>query len=448
MYDEIVGLQLFEIEQRTLGARSPAPMRSRLAENFLFAVDVETVGLQNDAGGNLPFHDRGAVVRPFQQRRQTFAFDVDLEVPRLQMTAQARHLMRPVNDHQRTSLPAPDFAQFRRQRLEARRRPYSAQLVRSQPQTGLRFDLNRHCPSLARRGHRHQRPGLDGGEVSERALEGVRPDEQRIRRRMKRGLARRRCRLDGYGIGEAICLGENAPRIDQPQQRARRHVIEHAVERAPVRIRHQQFRARKQQPVLERLGQFRGLLAHHADFRRPQRDLLAQLRVLQGRRRHVASARYRRLEQLAARALAVRVEMANRGDQVVFELDANRVAVQWRECIDDSAAHAEVSRLFALRHALIAARHERFNQRFEVQPIANRHFNDRFVEDRARNRARHQRFGRRNDQRRLMPKHREQRRQLRRLRVGRWRQLRHRFHFPRADQMHPARGGVGVCLLT
>ena len=68
MHDEIVGLQLFKIEQRALGARAPAPMRSRLAENFLFAVDVKTVGLQNDAGGNLPFHDRGAVVRPFCPR--------------------------------------------------------------------------------------------------------------------------------------------------------------------------------------------------------------------------------------------------------------------------------------------------------------------------------------------------------------------------------------------
>ncbi len=444
MHDEIVGLQLFKIEQRALGGRAPAPMRSRLAENVLFAVDVETVRLQNDAGRNLPFHDRGAIVRPFKQRRQTLAFEVDFKLPRLQMTAQTRRLMRPVNDHQRTSLPALDFAQLLRQRLEARRRPLGAQLVRPKPQARLRLDLDRRRPALARRYHRHQRAGLDRGEVCERAFERLRPEEQRIRRRMKRGLARRGCGLGGHSIGEAICLGHNPPRIDQPQQRARRDVIEHAVERAPVRIRHQQFRARKQQPVLERLGQFRRLLAHHADLGGPQRGLLAQLGILQRSGRQVASAGYRRLRQFAARALAMRVEMANRSDQVVFELDPNRVAVQRRERIDDSAAHAEVARLFALRHALIAAPGERFDQRLEIQPIANRNFDDRFVEDGARNRARHQRFGRGKHQRRLMPKHREQRRQLRRLHVGRRRQLRHRFHFPRADQMHPARGGVGV----
>ena len=136
--------------------------------------------------------------------------------------------------------------------------------------------------------------------------------------------------------------------------------------------------------------------------------------------------------------------MTNRSDHVVFELDANRIAIQRRERVDDSAAHAEIARLFSLRHALIAARRERLDQRVEIQLVANRHRDNRFVESGARNRARHQRFGRRDDERRLMPEHREQRRQLRCLRVGRRRQLRHRLHFPRAEQMHPARGGVGV----
>ncbi len=148
--------------------------------------------------------------------------------------------------------------------------------------------------------------------------------------------------------------------------------------------------------------------------------------------------------EFGAGALIVGVEVPYRRDQIVFQLDANRVAVQRRERIDDSAAHAEVARLFGLRHALIAARRERFDQGLQIQPIANRNPDDRFVEHCARNRARHQRFGRRDDQRRLMPKHREQRRQLRRLRVGRRRQLRHRFYFPRANQVYPARGGVRV----
>ena len=135
MHDEIVGLQLFEIEQRALGGRTPAPTRARLAENFLFAVDVEAVLLQNDAGRNLAFHDRGPKVRPFHQRRQTFAFDIDVQVIRLEMTAQARHLVRTLDDHQRAALPALDFAQFGRERLEARWRPHSAQLIRARAAT-------------------------------------------------------------------------------------------------------------------------------------------------------------------------------------------------------------------------------------------------------------------------------------------------------------------------
>jgi len=102
------------------------------------------------------------------------------------------------------------------------------------------------------------------------------------------------------------------------------------------------------------------------------------------------------------------------------------------------------SSLFGLRHPLVAACRERFDQCVEVKPVANRDSHNRFVEGGARNRARHQRFSRSHYERRLMPKHREQRRQLRRLRVGGRRQLRHRLHFPRAQQMHPAGGGVGV----
>ena len=148
MHDEVVGLQLLEIEQRALGGRTPAPARARLAENFLLAVNVEPVLLQNDAGGNFAFHDRGTEVRPFEQRRQTFALGVDLEIIGFEMTAQARRLVRTLDDHQRPALSALDFAQFRRERLEARRRPHAAQLIRAEPQRGLRLDFDRQPPIL------------------------------------------------------------------------------------------------------------------------------------------------------------------------------------------------------------------------------------------------------------------------------------------------------------
>ena len=134
MHDEIVGLQLLEIEQRALRGRALASVRARLAENFLFAVDVEAVFLQHDAGRNFALHDRRTEVRPFHQRRKALAFDVDLEVARFQMTAQARRLVRALDDHQRAPLSALDFAQFGRERLEAGRRPHTAQLIRAEPQ--------------------------------------------------------------------------------------------------------------------------------------------------------------------------------------------------------------------------------------------------------------------------------------------------------------------------
>ena len=60
MHDEIVGLQLFEIEQRALGRRPLAPAYALLAKNFFFAVEVEAVLRQHDARGDFAFHDRQA----------------------------------------------------------------------------------------------------------------------------------------------------------------------------------------------------------------------------------------------------------------------------------------------------------------------------------------------------------------------------------------------------
>ncbi len=49
VHDVIVGLQLLKIEQRAFRGRAFAAMDSGLAENFLFAIYVESVGLQDGA---------------------------------------------------------------------------------------------------------------------------------------------------------------------------------------------------------------------------------------------------------------------------------------------------------------------------------------------------------------------------------------------------------------
>src|SRR5712692_4495084 len=125
MHDEIVGLQLLEIEQHALCGWAPAPMDTRLAENFLFAVDVESVGLQDGAGRNFAFHDRGAIIGPFEQRGEALTSGIHLEVPGFEMAAQTRDLIAAFDDHQRSALSALDFTEFGRERLEAGRCPHA-----------------------------------------------------------------------------------------------------------------------------------------------------------------------------------------------------------------------------------------------------------------------------------------------------------------------------------
>src|SRR4029077_5294227 len=91
--DIVVGLQLFEIEQRAFCGRTLSPMDSRLTKNFLFAVDVESVGLQDGSPGNLALHDRGAIVGPFEQIGEALTFGVYADFPRLKVAAETRDLM-------------------------------------------------------------------------------------------------------------------------------------------------------------------------------------------------------------------------------------------------------------------------------------------------------------------------------------------------------------------
>ncbi len=63
--------------------------------------------------------------------------------------------------------------------------------------------------------------------------------------------------------------------------------------------------------------------------------------------------------------------MPNRGNQIVFELDPDWIAIERGERVDNAAAHAEVAGLFGLRHPLISARRERVDQRVEIEAVAD-----------------------------------------------------------------------------
>ena len=68
MHDMIAGPQLFEVEQRgAFDAWLDLAMGARLAEDFLFGIEVEAVGLEHHAGGNFTLDDRGTKIRPFEQ---------------------------------------------------------------------------------------------------------------------------------------------------------------------------------------------------------------------------------------------------------------------------------------------------------------------------------------------------------------------------------------------
>src|SRR5260370_7056310 len=122
-------------------------MNARLAENFLFAVNVESVRLQDRARRDFTLHDRGAIIGPFEQRGEALAVGIYVDVPGFEMAAQARHLMCAFDDHQRAALSALDFTEFRRERLEARRSPHATALIGAQFQTGLPSYFHRPGPS-------------------------------------------------------------------------------------------------------------------------------------------------------------------------------------------------------------------------------------------------------------------------------------------------------------
>ena len=63
MHHVVARPQLLEVEQRgALRARFGLAMRARLAEDFLLAVDIEAVGFEHHAGGNLALDNRRAEI--------------------------------------------------------------------------------------------------------------------------------------------------------------------------------------------------------------------------------------------------------------------------------------------------------------------------------------------------------------------------------------------------
>ena len=360
------------------------------------------------------------------------------------MTAETRGLARPFDHHQRAALSALHLAQFRGERLEARRRAWPGKGARAELETRLALDLDRGRPSLARRGHGHQRADLDRGHRAEGVFEFIRAEVERLRRRIERRLA-----LRGFGGGSGLLgdpdrLGQHAARLDDPDHGARGQVVEDRVERAPEQQRGQQLRAGEQQSVGQRVAQFRQLFTHQADFARAERYALAHLVILERDRRHQASANHDRVARLAQRALRGGIELAHGGHDVLFQLDSHRIVVERREDVDDSAAHAEIARLLGLRHPLIAGRAQRVDERFEIERVGGGDAHHRGLEHRPRQRAHQQRLGRGDEHRGFAAERRVQRRELRRLRMRRRREMCERLQLPGGQQMNPARARIAL----
>ncbi len=104
----------------------------------------------------------------------------------------------------------------------------------------------------------------------------------------------------------------------------------------------------------------------------------------------------------------------------------------------------KISRLLALRNALVTHRRERIDEDFKVEALGAGDPNDRGIEILARNRAHHQRFRRGDDYRSGESPHRIERGELRGLHIGRRRDRGERLQLPSAQQMHSARGNVGI----
>ena len=132
--------------------------------------------------------------------------------------------------------------------------------------------------------------------------------------------------------------------------------------------------------------------------------------------------------------------MPNRGHEIFFEFEADRVIVERREDIDDAAPDAEIAGFLGLGHALIAHRGQRLDHRFQIDALRQGDADDRILEHAPRQRSHHQGLSRRDDHRCAGAKHRKERGELRRLHIGRRRQMRQGTYFPGRQKMNP-RGG-------
>ena len=242
------------------------------------------------------------------------------------MAPEARGLIGPLDHHQRAALTAAHFGEFGRERLEdgAACVPVSS----AAPRRRLGCDLSSIGVAQPSRGaaDRDQRADFDRDQSARAIVRVHRCGDRAIPAPDKRSASpARRPPHSATRSAMTFGLGQNTAGIDHPGDGVGRHVLENRIETALVEQRRNQFDAGEQQSIFERLGQFRGFLAHHADFRAAQARRDRPGLVAQDRRRHQASADNGHLIDFAQRALARRVEMANRSDDVLFEFDAYRV---------------------------------------------------------------------------------------------------------------------------
>ncbi len=105
---------------------------------------------------------------------------------------------------------------------------------------------------------------------------------------------------------------------------------------------------------------------------------------LSGRRRH-------RVEERLLRALARRIELADRLHLVAEQLDAQRPLALGREEIEDVAPHRELARLLDERHALVARGQEHLDQRVAIERLPHLEVYGARAHRLARGNAQHQR---------------------------------------------------------
>ena len=190
------------------------------------------------------------------------------------MTPQPRRLILTLDHHHRVGLRMLHRLELGGERLERNRVTLAGQLHRAELECGRRGDLDRRRPSFARRHRGDQRTDLDRGHLRELALHLLGGEIERTGLRKKNGLGLRGRSLGIDEIGAAIGLGDDAPGVHQPCDGVVGNIGENRIERMTIDIGHQQLGAGKEQAGLERLSEFGGLLANHADLGGAQSDLV------------------------------------------------------------------------------------------------------------------------------------------------------------------------------